>query len=411
MKIAILGTRGIPARYGGFETFAEELSARLVERGYDVTVYCEDHGGERPARYRGINLVYLPVHRLGPLTTILFDLACLWHARKDYDVVYMLGYGAGAFCFLPRLWGSEVWINMDGVEWARSKWNGVAKLWFRMMEAAAMRTPDRVIADAQGILTHLRSRHMRMPAADVIAYGAPVVETAPDVRFLDRWQLEPGKYYLIVCRLEPENTVREMVSWYLQSETRLPLVVVGGIDPPTGYVSELLRMNDGRVRFVGSVYEKDVLTALRWHSLGYFHGHTVGGTNPSLLEALGCGNVVIAKSNIYNHEVAGSAAFFFNSGSSIPKIMQTIESSSAKQLDLLKTAARERVRRKYGWNSIADSYSRLLHATERERSYQRGLRLTRNAGKNMAISMSTVIHRPELEMKNITVSSRSTVLK
>ena len=148
MKIAILGTRGIPAAYGGFETFAEEVAVRLAKAGVEVTVYCESGQGAEPAEYQGVKLRYVPSPACGPLTTVLFDLRCLWNARKDFDAVYMLGYGAAQFCFIPRLFGSRVWINVDGIEWARAKWSGLAKAYFRLMEWFSMRTPNRVIADA-----------------------------------------------------------------------------------------------------------------------------------------------------------------------------------------------------------------------------------------------------------------------
>jgi len=362
MRLAILGTRGIPAQYGGFETFAEELSTRLVQRGMEVTVYCEAAEGERPATYRGVRLVHIAAPRLGPLTTILFDLRCLWHARKSFDVVYMLGYGTSAFCFLPRLWGSRVWINMDGIEWARSKWNRLAKLWFKMMEACAMWTPDRVIADAQGILRHLQTRHRRLPLASVIPYGAPVPDVAPDPGLLDEWQLTPGAYYLVVCRLEPENSVREIVKGYLQSGSKHPLVVVSNIEPARDYVKELLQLSDGRIRFIGPVYDKGKLLSLRYHALAYFHGHTVGGTNPSLLEALGCGNLVIAHDNVFNREVAGEAARYFHQEDDLAGTISAVESYPTELVEQIKTMAQERVLKAYGWGAITDAYFILLNS-------------------------------------------------
>lgn len=356
MRLAILGSRGIPALYGGFETFAEELSVRLVQRGIEVTVYCEAGDRMEDDVYRGVNLVYIPASRVGPLTTIIFDLRCLWHARKAFDVVYMLGYGASIFCFLPRLWGGSVWINMDGVEWARSKWGALAKFWFKMMEAAAMWTPDRLIADAEGIHRHLKSRHSHRPPVSVIPYGAPVINVSPDAGLLAEWQLTPGKYYLVVCRLEPENSLKEIVKGYLQSESVHPLVVVGSIDSATNYVKELLQLNDGRIRFVGPVYDKGNLQALRYHSLAYIHGHTVGGTNPSLLEALGCGNIVIAHNNIFNREVAGEAAIYFHQENDVADNIRSVESSSPELLDRMRTLARERVKHAYSWDSITDTY-------------------------------------------------------
>ncbi len=360
MRVAILGSRGIPAQYGGFETFAEELSVRLVQQGVDVTVYCEAAEGTQPDMYKGVHLVHIPAPGFGPLTTILFDLRCLWHARSMFDVVYMLGYATSIFCFIPRLWGTTVWINMDGVEWARSKWNWLAKQWFKTMEAAAMWTPDRLIADAQGILDHLQSRHAKMPPVSVIPYGAPLVTEVPDINHLDEWHLKPESYYLVVCRLESENSVKEILKGYLLSGSGNPLVVVGSTCRETGYVKELLQLNEGRIRFIGAVYDKDALQALRYHSLAYFHGHTVGGTNPSLLEALGCGNVVIAHDNVFNREVAAEAAVYFHQEQDIAEIIQAVESYSPEQLNRMKTAARDRIINGYTWDFITEAYGVIL---------------------------------------------------
>jgi glycosyltransferase involved in cell wall biosynthesis len=362
MRLAILGTRGIPARYGGFETFAEELSVRLVEKGVDVTVYCEAGTEVANEIYRGVHLVHIPAPSLGPLTTILFDLLCLWHARKMFDVVYMLGYGTSIFCFIPRIWGTRVWINMDGVEWARTKWGTLAKLWFKCMEAAAMWTPDRVIADAKGILEHLKSRHYHLPPVSVIAYGAPVIDDPPDTGLLDEWQLSSGRYHLVVCRIEPENSVKEIVEGYLESESAFPLIIVGSIDPVTDYVKELLKMNDSRIRFIGPVYDKVKLQALRFHSSAYLHGHTVGGTNPSLLEALGCGNKIIAHNNVFNREVAGEAATYFHTGGEIAESIMAVESCEPDALYRRESLARQRIRTRYKWEDIADTYLMTLNS-------------------------------------------------
>src|SRR3990172_311013 len=227
MKIAILGSRGIPAGYGGFETFAEELAVRLAQRGIDVTVFCEGSGEGRPSEYKGVQLEHVSAPRVGPLTTLLFDLRCLWHARKKFDVVYMLGYGAGLFCFIPRLWGTKVWINMDGIEWARTKWGRAARIWFKLMEAASVRVPDRLIADAESIRRHLESRHGSIKPCSVISYGAPIIRETPDPALLRKWGLVPGQYDLVVCRLEPENMVAEIVQGCEMSDSPYPLIIVG----------------------------------------------------------------------------------------------------------------------------------------------------------------------------------------
>jgi glycosyltransferase involved in cell wall biosynthesis len=365
-SIAILGTRGIPACYGGFETFAEELSVRLTQYGIDVTVYCEKGAGELPDKYQDVNLIHILAPRLGPLTTIIFDLLCLWHARKAFDVVYMLGYGTSIFCFLPRIWGTEVWINMDGVEWARSKWNKSAKLWFKLMETLAMWTPSCLIADAHGILKHLQARHVHLPPVRVISYGAEVTDNAPDCKILNEWQLTNGQYYLIVCRIEPENSVKMIIKGYLQSTTNYPLVVVGGIDPSKKYVSELLQLNDGRIRFIGAIYDKSKLQALRFYALAYFHGHTVGGTNPSLLEALGCSSFVVAHRNEFNQEVAGETAEYFSCEDDITEKIHTVESYPMERICHMKSSAQERIRKTYSWDGIFNAYLKLLEAPVEE---------------------------------------------
>jgi glycosyltransferase involved in cell wall biosynthesis len=360
-RLAILGTRGIPAQYGGFETFAEKLSIGLVKRGIEVTVYCEEVS-ESPASFENVNLKYFKVPKLGPLSTIFFDVRCLWHARSDYDVVYMLGYGASFFCFVPRLWGTKVWINMDGIEWARSKWSWIAKLWLRSMESVAMWTANRIIADAEGIRDFLAARHNRLPPASVIAYGAPVIEDAPDLSLLAEWGLQCGRYYLVVCRLEPENHVMEILNGYSLASTSMPLIIVGNHDVDTGYVRSLKELKSDRIRFIGAIYNHEKLLALRYHCAAYFHGHSVGGTNPSLLEAMGCGNTIIAHENPFNREVAAEAAVYFKEATDIPDLIDKIETSDATQRAQDFSRSITRIRQFYSWDAIVDQYMKLIES-------------------------------------------------
>lgn len=362
MKLAILGTRGIPARYGGFETFAEELALRLVAKGITVTVYCEMEDSKQMAdEYLGIKLVHIPATKCGPLTTVLFDLRCLWHSRSSYDVVYMLGYGAAPFCLIPKLWGTRVWLNVDGIEWARDKWSGVAKLYFKFMEWLSTWVPDRIIADAEAIRTHLESRHHLWSSCSVIPYGAPIVVAPPNVLLLNNWTLTPGGYYLVVARIEPENHVREVIEGYSASAATIPLVVVGNHLIETDYARKILQTQTGaQVKFVGAIYDKDKLKALRYYALAYCHGHSVGGTNPSLLEALGCGNLVIAHDNTFNREVAGDVGFYFTSSHDISTLLKAVDSLSEIEKTRLADKARAIIQKKYDWNTIAESYLKLL---------------------------------------------------
>lgn len=359
MSVAILGTRGIPARYGGFETFAEEIGVHLAQRGAEVTVYCEEFCNVPAAEsYKGVQLIYVSAPKLGPLSTILFDFNCLLAAKGKHDVVYMLGYGASLFCFLPRIWGKRVWINMDGIEWSRSKWSLPARIWLRVMEAVAMWTPNRIIADALSIREDLSRRYRRMPACSVIPYGAPIIDQA-DAALLADWGLSEDGYYLVVCRLEPENHVLEILQGYAASRGARPLVVVGDHTVGTRYARQLLEIKDPRIRLVGTVYDQSKLQALRFFARAYFHGHSVGGTNPSLLEALGCGNAVIAHDNPFNREVAGTAACYFNSALDIPDLVRRIEADATLRASM-RVSAREIVSTRYTWELVTESYIRLL---------------------------------------------------
>jgi len=236
----------------------------------------------------------------------------------------MLGYGAALFFFLPSLFGKKLWINPDGLEYARSKWSLPAKVWFKVMEAMAVIFADQVIADAEAIRAHLRKRHPWMPPCSVIPYGAPLVEEPPPKELLTEWQLSPHEYFLIVCRLEPENHVLEILKGFSQSESNCPMIVVGNIKGNLHYVKKLLNLADRRIRFIGGVYNQKKLQALRYYAKAYFHGHIVGGTNPSLLEALGCGNIIVAHDNKFNHEVAGEIAYYFRTANDIKNIITKI---------------------------------------------------------------------------------------
>lgn len=358
MKLAILGTRGIPARYGGFETFAERLSLGLAARGCDVTVYCEGNGRARPKKVQGVHLRYIPAPDVGPLTTVLYDARCLWDARKDFEIVYMLGYGAAPFCLLPRLWKREVWINPDGLEWARSKWNGWGQQYFRLMEWVSMRTADRVIADAASIAVSLRSRHHQVPPCAVIPYGCEVIEKPPARQSLSEWGVDAEGYYLVVCRLEPENHVLEILEAFRRCGSNRQLVVTGNLKR-NGYVEKLKSVKDRRIRMIGTVYDREKLACLRYHSFAYFHGHSVGGTNPSLLEAMGCGNLIFAHDNPFNRETLSTCGLYFADTAELAEGIEDAETSGGG-LAWLKDAARKRARERYRWSSVIDAYEQLL---------------------------------------------------
>lgn len=358
-RIAILGARGIPARYGGFETFAEEISSRLASEGFAVTVFCEATSNVRPNKYRGVDLRYVAAPRLGPLSTIAYDLFCLWACRRTYDVVYMLGYGASVFCFLPRLWGAEAWINMDGLEWRRGKWGLIARSYLHVMESVATWMPNRMIADARSIRVDLRSRYGTRIPCDVIPYGCNLIGEAPGVEAVELKGLTPGSYYLVVCRFEPENHVEEIITGFVSSNSEHSLILVGDHKARTSYVERLLVQKDKRVRFVGPIYDSQELISLRYYCRAYVHGHSVGGTNPSLLEAMGCSNLIVAHDNPFNREVLDDSGLYFDSPLSLSRILTEIECERI-QRDSLRKRAQARASKYYSWSLITSTYKARL---------------------------------------------------
>lgn len=362
LRIAILGTRGIPADYGGFETFAEQLSTRLAARGHVVTVYAEHAGSPLPPDrdYRGVRVRYRPRRPWGSASVLGYDCACLWDARRGHDLVYMLGYGAAWACWWPRVWGVPVWINVDGLEWARSKWGRFARLYLRTMEWVATLAATRLIADAQAIARRLRERYPSGAPCSFIAYGAEPMHPQPgDAQTLQSLGLAPGRYLLVVARPEPENHILEIIRGYLQCPGLDPLVVVGAVIGDTPYQRALLRHAGANVRFLGGVYDPALLRCLRVHAGCYLHGHSVGGTNPSLLEALASGNWVLAHDNPYNREVARAAADYFSGPDHLADCLrawsQQVPHARAQRASL----ARSIVAEHYDWDRVTDAYEAL----------------------------------------------------
>jgi len=359
MKIAILGTRGIPAHYGGFETFAEKLAVGLCERGFDVTVFCESGEASGTDSYHGVKLRYVPAPSLGPFQTMVYDVRSLWTARKGYDLVYMLGYGAAFFCQIPRFWGTEVWINPDGLEWARAKWGLVARSYFHLMEWTSVHVANRIIADADVIAASLARRHGVLPNCVVIPYGCDIVEEPPPTDPIRVWSLFPNGYYLVVCRLEPENHVFEILQAFQKCRSDKPLIVVGNHLNDTRYVKKLRSVNDSRVRMIGTVYDRVTLSSLRYYAQGYIHGHSVGGTNPSLLEAMGCGNLIFAHDNPFNRETLGPYGIYFQDAQDLATAINSAERETGGR-ERFKRGVQRRAMENYSWPSVVSQYATLL---------------------------------------------------
>jgi glycosyltransferase involved in cell wall biosynthesis len=359
IKLAILGTRGIPARYGGYETFAEQLAPRLASRGVNVTVFCPALSPRSDETYLGVTLKFEKFPNLGKYSEMFWDARCFCVARRQFDVVYMLGMGGAFAAWVPRLFGTKVWINTDGIEWKRKKFTWPQRAYVAAVEALSVLFASRIVADAAAIAVYLRKRYPGLKKTCTIAYGANIPTDEPNRKLIEEWSLQPDGYYIVVCRLEPENHVLEIVEGFEQSNSPLSLLVLGNFENPNKYVRMLLAHNSARVRFIGGVYDRKKLEALRFYARAYMHGHSVGGTNPSLLEAMACSNLVLAHDNPFNREVLGDSGVYFKSSAELASIVDAVDTGRVDK-GILQSGAVERIRERYLWDQIADAYLALL---------------------------------------------------
>lgn len=315
-SVCILGIRGIPGRHGGFETFAEDLAPFLARRGWDVTVYCQADGlpAERSQSdatefWSGVRLIHIPVRSKGSLASIEFDWTSTRHAANGNGVALVLGYNTALFSVYLRLRGVRTLLNMDGLEWRRQKYNAVERGWFLANEWVGLRVATHLIADHPEIAVRCNTH---TPAARVttIPYGARVVAAA-DSGHLRQWNLTANGYALLIARPVPENSILEVVRAYSGRSRGLPLVVLGAYDRSVRYHARVLDAAGDEVRFIGPQYDRALVDALRFYAALYVHGHQVGGTNPSLVEALGAGCPVLAHDNRFNRWTSGPAAVYF----------------------------------------------------------------------------------------------------
>lgn len=377
MKVVrILGTRGLPAAHGGFETFAERLSLYLQARGWRVVVYCQEAGSGpvQEDRWCGIERVRIPVSVRGPAASIFFDWRATRHAARHRDLCLTLGYNTAVFCALLRWAGVPNVINMDGIEWQRAKWGPAAKLWFWLNERAGCYLGDALVADHPEIARHLQRA---APASKIstIAYGADAL-AGVDAAAPERLGLEPGRFLTLVARPEPENSVLEVVTAFSRRPRGLTLAVLGNYDDSKPYHRAVLQAAGPEVRFLGALYDRQVVQGLRAHSLAYVHGHQVGGTNPSLVEALGAGNAVFAHDNRFNRWVAGPAAMYFSGVDELARLFdETLgDQAGLSRLLGLRTAARQRFESAFTWDAILLAYEQLLERMLPAQLVQEGAR-------------------------------------
>ncbi|MDC6166634.1 DUF1972 domain-containing protein [Paucibacter sp. XJ19-41] len=360
--LRILGTRGVPAAHGGFETFAEYLALHLVAQGWRVIVYCQEEGAGPvfEDRWQGVERVRIPVEGSGPRSTIAFDWKATAHAAGHRDLCLTLGYNTAVFCALLRLKGIPNVINMDGIEWSRAKWGPVAKTWFWMNDWAGCWLGNHLVADHPEIKVHLSSR-VNPNKVTTIAYGADRITSMPEapVRALG---LEPGQYLTLVARPEPENSILEVVSGFSRKPRGMRLAVLGNYSEANAYHRAVRAAASDEVSFLGAIYDKPVVQALRFHSAAYVHGHQVGGTNPSLVEALGAGNAVIAHDNRFNRWVAGEGARYFGNADQFAAVLDELlgQPQGSQAFHAMGEASVARFERGLTWPQVLGEYEQML---------------------------------------------------
>jgi len=359
MKVAILGIRGIPANYGGFETFAQELATRLVARGHAVTVYCRPHYIPRTLQtFQGVRLVHLPTIRHKYFDTVVHTMLAAAHATfARYDLVLVCNAANALFSAWPRASGARVALNVDGIERKRRKWNALGRAWYLVSERLAIWLPDAVVTDAEAIRTYYHDRY----AADstFIPYGCRVGRTAGRAA-LDTFGLDPDGYVLYVSRLEPENNALAVIQAFERSTLNQKLVVVGDAPYAREYIRTLKHAAGPRVVFTGGVYG-DGYRELQCHALAYVHATEVGGTHPALVEAMGFGNCILAHDVSENREVLGEAGLFFDAGrpQTLTGLLEQIVGSPAL-VRACRARAEARALEAYSWDRVTDQYEQLF---------------------------------------------------
>lgn len=368
MRIAIMGIRGIPAKYGGFETFAEELAPRLVERGHDVTVYGRKHVITWPeSHYKGVRLVVLPTiptkHLDTPVHTIV---SCVHAIGEGYDAVLVCNAANALFVSLLRMTGTPVALNVDGIERLRKKWGRAGRGWFWMSEYLATKIPTAIVADAGVIQAYYRDKWHA--ASTMIPYGAST-QRAETIAALEQFGVTPRDYILVVARLEPENNIDLVIRAFAKVKTDKRLVVVGDVPYASEYKQLLheLAAQDDRVIMTGAVYG-DGYREFQSNSYCYIQAADVGGTSPALLEGMAMGGCVVVNGTDQNREVIGDTGWWFSSGD-VDEFAERLQYlvDNPGEAEAARGRARERIDSVYSWPAVTDAYENLLASIARKR--------------------------------------------
>lgn len=357
ISISIIGTRGIPNNYGGFEQFAEYLAKGLVNKGHKVAVYNSHTHPFQGSNWEGVEIIhkYDPESKIGTAGQFIYDLSCIRDLKNhDIDIILQLGYTSNSIWnkLLPSQ--PKIITNMDGLEWKRSKYNKPTQFFLKYAEKLAAQTSDFLVADSVGVQNHLMNLYGLN--STFIPYGATLFST-PDASVIAEFNLKEYTYNILIARMEPENNIETIIKGHIESEFSYKLIVVGTVN--NRFSKYLIsKYSSDKIRFLGGIYDQNKLNNLRYFSNIYFHGHSVGGTNPSLLEAMASNSLICAHNNIFNNSILHEDAFYFNDSNDISNLLDSkIKKKNYNQF-LEKNI--NKITNSYSWGNIINQYENLF---------------------------------------------------
>ena len=353
MNIGIIGTRGIPNNYGGFEQFAEFLSVSLVEKGHEVSVYNSHKHTFQEKTYKGVEIIHCfdPEYKIGTSGQFIYDFNCIRDARKrSFDIILQLGYTSSSIWakWLPKK--SVIVTNMDGLEWLRSKYSKTVQSFLLKAEKWAVNSSDYLVSDSIGIQKYLDKKYN--VSSEYIAYGSDLFND-PNEEAIEKYDVNKSEYNMLIARLEPENSIETILDGVVKSNSNYPFLVIGKHETSFGEYLKSKFKDDSRIKFIGAVYNQDELNQLRFYSNLYFHGHQVGGTNPSLLEAMGSQALIAANDNNFNRAILQNDALYFSKSSDVKRLIDnTIKNDNLTKIeDNVK-----KIELEFNWNFIIGKY-------------------------------------------------------
>jgi len=357
MKIGIIGSRGIPNNYGGFEQFAENLSVGLVKKGVEVWVYNSHQHKCKDALWNGVNRVMCtdPENKIGTAGQFVYDLNCINDSRmRRFDIILQLGYTSSSVWYWRLPASARVITNMDGLEWQRNKYSKAVRRFLKYAEKLAVNSSEFLVADSVAIQHYLLAEYRTQSV--YIPYGAEVYHP-PAESWICEPGLLPGSYFLVIARMQPDNHIEDVIRGFLDSGSKKELFIVGNVENSYGrYLVNKYRLRN--VKFTGAIFNKEVLNQLRYNCDLYFHGHSSGGTNPSLLEAMAASAYICAHDNVFNRAVLGNDAAYFSSAEHICDIIRQGTNDEERKANV--SSNLEKIRTIYSWDKVIDSYYELF---------------------------------------------------